>query len=175
MPVLVDTWTQQQEICYQTCSLKESPYIFHKRGNTVSSFDNFILEEYIENKKGEYVIRDCTNNMVAGNLFAYVFSYPEIGIKKGLLIDNPYVTKDYRGKGLCFWAYNALIEKYKLPLVSSVTQTISIFNSVWIPLSKRKRVIAFNSKTKDEIVPWIKNDFNITHSQNGKQWLLVYS
>lgn len=172
MPILVDSWNESQIKSYIECTLKESPYIFDFKGNVIRERDGFSLEEYKKGKSGEYIVRDNNLNKVAGNLFAYVFSYNEIKIDKGLMIDNPFIYEEYKGKGLTLWSYNILKEIRGIPLVSSLTQTRSLLRSVWLKYSDQDRVNAINKKTGEEILFWKQNNLDVTHGIDGRDWIL---
>lgn len=173
MPKITKKWNEDSYNLYFDNFEIEYSYIFTDEKNIISNKNNFILCYYKQNNT--FVIFDENSNNIAGVFFTYKFKFDKVlDNSYGILIDNPVISKAYRGQGLCLWGYQEIHKFYKLPIVGCNSQTESILNSVWYKLAKNQKVFAKKADSIECVYNWNKSCINITHNNNSLDWYLIY-
>lgn len=174
MPKISKSWSEDSYNCFVETLYTDCDYIYLSKGKQIARTKDFSLEYYTKNKT--FTITENKTSHIAGVLYAYNFDFSEVLSlsSRGILIDNPVIFKQYRGKGLGCWAYRKIQAFYDLPLVSCTSHTEQVLKSVWSKLGETGFVYAKNRTTKDIIINWSEKDINTTHNKDGINWYLIY-
>ncbi len=174
MPKISKSWSDDAYNCFVETLYTDCDYIYLANGKQVARTKDFTLEYYTRNKT--FTITENKTSHIAGILYAYNFDFSEVLnlSSRGIMIDNPVIFKEYRGKGLSLWAYKKIQRFYDLPIVSCTSHTKDVLNSVWGNFHKTGIIYAKNKVTKELIFNWSTEYLNTTHGEDGKDWYLIY-